>query len=276
MAKSSTITLEVCVDSVDSAINALKGGADRLEICANLGVGGGTTPSLGLVKCIENVCDELGKDADLVVMIRPRIGDFVYSANEVLAMKADIEEFAGCRRVKGVVFGALTPTGTVDVEVTRSLASLSGDRGLQVCFHRAFDMLEDQEQALRDLSCVPGITRILTSGGSPQAPSAITVLKNLCVLRSTLTTDSFRMQLMPGSGLNASTLPDILRVLLPLGVRDVHLSGGAWRSGRAQFQKENMGMGAGGKHDWDVWTTAEEKVHAARAICDSLWEENCG
>jgi len=94
-------------------------------------------------------------------MIRPRIGDFVYSENEVLVMTEDIEQFAKCR-VQGVVFGALTRTGAIDVELTKKLASLAGDNHLQVCFHRAYDMAQDQERALRDLNGIPNLTRILT------------------------------------------------------------------------------------------------------------------
>lgn len=265
----SSIVLEVCVDSVDSAINALKGGANRLEICANLGVGGGTTPSLGLVKHIQAVCDT---KADIMVMVRPRIGDFVYSENEVLVVIADIEQFAKCG-VQGVVFGALMPNGTVDLDLTKRLALLASSSGLEVCFHRAFDMTGNQKSALRQLSEIACINRILTSGGAPQAPKAVSALKDLCALRSELLAQEDHLQIMPGSGLNAQTLPSILRELIPLGLREVHLSGGGWYPGESEFRKEEMGMGAGGEHEWSVWKTSEEKVHAARDICDAIWEE---
>jgi len=79
---------------------------------------------------------------------------------------------------------------------------------------------------------------------------------------------------MPGSGLNATTLPPILRALIPLGVREVHLSGGGWHSGGATgFRREGMGMGGGGEHEWSVWETSEENVRAARDVCDAIWEE---
>jgi len=82
------------------------------------------------------------------------------------------------------------------------------------------------------------------------------------------------MQIMPGSGLNATTLPPILHALIPLGVREVHLSGGGWRPGGAtEFRREGMGMGAGGEHEWSVWKTSEENVRAARKVCDTIWEE---
>lgn len=122
----------------------MNGGANRLEVCANLGVGGGTTPSLGLVKCIEQVCKKnmnimvcflvcISLSIFLIclkVMIRPRIGDFVYTENEIDVMIADIEQFAKCH-IQGVVFGALCTDGTIDVRLTRKLASIAADCGLQ-------------------------------------------------------------------------------------------------------------------------------------------------
>lgn len=78
---------------------------------------------------------------------------------------------------------------------------------------------------------------------------------------------------MPGSGLNASTLPPVLRALIPLGLREVHLSGGGWQAGAMEFRREGMGMGAGGEHDWSVWRTSEEDVRAARDVCDTIWKE---
>ncbi len=111
------------------------------------------------------------------------------------------------------------------------------------------------------------------SGGAPQAPDALPALEDICALRSSLvTTDD--MRIMPGSGLNAATLPPILRTLIPLGVREVHLSGGGWRPGGATgFRREGMGMGAGGEHELSVWETSEENVRAAREVCDTIWEE---
>lgn len=78
---------------------------------------------------------------------------------------------------------------------------------------------------------------------------------------------------MPGSGLNASTLPTLLRALLPLGVREIHLSGGEWVPSEMEYRRDSMGMGAGEVNEWSVWRTSEEKVRAAREVCDAIWKE---
>jgi len=110
------LILEVCVDSVQSAISATRGGADRLEVCGNLGIGGGTTPSLGLVRAIQKALPHL----PIMAMIRPRAGDFFYTQEELDVMLEDIRLFKSVG-IAGVALGALNPDGTVDVLRTRML-----------------------------------------------------------------------------------------------------------------------------------------------------------
>ncbi|KAF5388520.1 hypothetical protein D9757_004690 [Collybiopsis confluens] len=115
-----SILFEICIDSVESALNAVHGGASRLELCGNLGVGGGTTPSLGLFKTVHKAIKPY--NIPVMVMIRPRTGDFLYSDADMEVMLEDIRAFKELD-VQGFVFGVLTREGRVDVERTRMCVS---------------------------------------------------------------------------------------------------------------------------------------------------------
>ncbi|MGH9764286.1 MAG: copper homeostasis protein CutC, partial [Blastocatellia bacterium] len=149
-----TLTIEVCVDTVESAIAAQRGGADRIELCGNL-IEGGITPSIGAIEMVRK-----NLSIPLHVVIRPRGGDFLYSDIDFEVMKRDIElvKWLGA---DGVVFGVLTPRAAVDVERTEDLIARA--RPLSVTFHRAFDMTRDPYQSLDDLIAL-GVNRVLTSG----------------------------------------------------------------------------------------------------------------
>ena len=152
------ILLEICIDSVESAANSERGGADRVELCAGLPEGG-TTPSAGMIAAVRKKI-EIG----LHVMIRPRGGDFCYSADEFGIMQRDIL-IAKQLGANGVVFGILNIDGTVDKDRMRQLIDMA--RPLKVTCHRAFDMSCDLEQALEDLVEV-GADRVLTSGSKQE------------------------------------------------------------------------------------------------------------
>ncbi|KIL71555.1 hypothetical protein M378DRAFT_114782 [Amanita muscaria Koide BX008] len=260
------VNLEVCVDSVESAMSAVRGGADRLELCANLGNGGGTTPSVGLLIVIQNTLGEF----PIMVMIRPRTGDFVYSEEEIAVMLEDIRIFKKFG-VRGVVIGALTPEGRVDLESTKKL--IDEALPLEVCFHRAFDMTRNPEEALQDLASIGGIARILTSGHGKTAPNSLGMLKRLFHTKKELVTEPWGLSILPGSGINKENVAELLDFLVPLGLKEVHLSGGLWVEGPMSYRREGMAMGFG-DGEWNVWRTQEEKVQEVKIILNSHCQEH--
>ena len=161
--------LEVCVDSVESAVAAEQGGAERVELCADL-EHGGTTPSTGTIKSVRQAVS-----MKVHVMIRPRGGDFCYSENDFEVMRRDILEIKKLG-VDGLVFGILTHDGKIDRERTEILLKMA--RPLSVTFHRAFDETGDLFTALAELTRL-GVDRVLTSGGRPAVEAGMQILARL-------------------------------------------------------------------------------------------------
>ncbi|CAH2322281.1 copper homeostasis cutC homolog isoform X1 [Pelobates cultripes] len=161
--------MEVCVDSVESAVNAERGGAGRIELCGSL-LEGGITPSMGLLQVVKQYVQ-----IPVFVMIRPRGGDFLYSDREAEVMKADIR-LAKMHNADGLVFGALTEDGRIDAELCMDLLALS--RPLPVTFHRAFDMVYDPMLAMETLISL-GFERVLTSGCDSSALEGLPLIKRL-------------------------------------------------------------------------------------------------
>ena len=150
---------EACVESFEKALEAQNNGADRIELCENLSVGG-TTPSYGTVKiCLEKL------NIPIFPMIRARGGNFVYSKDEIEIMKEDIKIFKELG-VKGVVLGCLTSDNKIDLELTKELVDLAYP--MEVTFHKAIDEISNPLDYIDDLVNI-GIKRILTSGGEATA-----------------------------------------------------------------------------------------------------------
>lgn len=161
---------EGCVETLKEAISAEKKGADRIELCADLHLDG-LTPSFELM---QKTCSTL--KIPVMVMIRPRGGDFVYSDEEIDRMKSDIDK-AKKAGAAGVVFGLLTKDNQIDIENTRFLAEYA--KPLPVTFHKAIDLLHNPVEGAKILAGIPGITRILTSGGKATAKDGSDVIRKM-------------------------------------------------------------------------------------------------
>jgi copper homeostasis protein len=198
-----TILLEISVETAEAAAAAERGGAQRIELCAQLRLGG-LTPSEGLMQIAR-----ARVTLPICVMIRPRAGDFTYSAEELAQMHAEIDT-AKQLGMDGIVLGLLTRDRSVDVERTRQLVKAA--QPLPVTFHRAFDDAANLDAALEDVTAT-GARRILTSGGSPSAPAGIEKLARLVIAAKD------RILILPGGGINASNAVDVAR---QTGARELH------------------------------------------------------
>ncbi|TFK77403.1 copper homeostasis protein cutC [Pluteus cervinus] len=204
-------------------------------------------------------------------MIRPRTGDFKYTDEEIDVM---IEDIKVCKEygVRGVVFGLLTRDGRVDVEKAKRIVDEA--LPLEICFHRAFDMTSDPLEALRDIMDIGGFSRILTSGQARSVPEALITLEALyTTVYQLVDGEPWTLTILPGSGINPETIRPILDALLPCGLQEIHLSGGAWEDGGMKYRPEGMGMGVGGQGEWGIWKTDENKIRRVRAIADEIYEE---
>ena len=188
--------LEVCANSYESAINAEKGGAHRIELCENLSVGG-LTPNFELAK---KVINEL--NIPVFILIRPRDGDFNYSAEEFVQIKKDIILFKdlGC---KGIVSGILTKDKNIDIKRTRELIELS--RPLEFTFHRAFDEVLDPIDGLYKLIEIKS-NRLLTSGQKNTAIDGIELIQKLIKISNK------KIIIMPGSGINSENITEFKKI----------------------------------------------------------------
>ena len=199
----STVLLEICVDSVQSAVAAEEGGARRVELCCNL-PSGGLTPSAGLIAMVRQRVP-----IALHVMIRPRPGDFCYDPDEFAAMKRDVL-MARELGADGVVFGILMESGQIDSERTRCLVEMA--RPLSTTFHRAFDMCIDIDKAL-ELLVATGVDRILTSGSASRAEDGAATIAHLVSVAQN------RITIMAGGGIREN---NVARVIAATGIRELH------------------------------------------------------
>jgi len=196
--------VEICANSYESAINAEKAGADRIELCTELAVGG-ITPSYGLIK---KVIEDISIPVN--VLIRPRSGDFSYSDAEFDIMKQDIL-FCKEQGCNGIVSGVLKIDNTIDVPRTKELIEFS--KRLSFTFHRAFDWVENPQKAIETLVDL-GVQRVLTSG---QEISAVGGLKLLKILHQQYRD---RLIILPGGGINKENILKFKNA----GFKEVHFS----------------------------------------------------
>ena len=242
-----TVLLEVCVDSVESATAAERGGAQRVELCSNLAEGG-VTSSAGLISHVRRKVS-----IDIHVMIRPRAGDFCYSAEEFETMEQDVLT-AKQLGANGVVLGVLTPNGEIDVERTRHLVHLA--RPLETTFHRAFDMSRNIEKSLADV-IEAGADRVLTSGGEQKVEDGIPTVARL------LQAANQRIAVMVGAGITES---NVHRIVTETGVREIHASLRAHVPSPMRYRNQKVSMGSVKGSEYERAIVLEDAV---RRLLDS-------
>ena len=244
--------LEVCVDSLASARAAASAGADRLELCAALAVGG-LTPYTALLRQIR---EEM--TIPVRCLMRPRAGDFLYTPEELELLRRQILELkeAGA---DGFVIGCLTPDGRLDKAAMAPLVEACGEKGITL--HRCIDVSADPEQTY--LSALElGIDTVLTSGDAPSAKAGAETIRRLLALRD----ERNGPEVLIGAGVNAAVIAE-LRALCP-GAAAFHMSGKTERESAMRFRREGIPMGLPGLDEWHIQQTDAAAVAAARAALD--------
>lgn len=245
------VVLEACVDSVESAIAATRAGADRFELCANLIIGG-TTPSLSLFRRVCEVSPVPSR-----ILIRSRFGDFCYTDEEVRVMADEVASFRDAGAA-GVVIGALTPEGTLDLDAMRRMIAQAGT--MPVIMHRAFDMVADPIQTLHQ--CIDlGIVTILTSGQCANA------LEGKQMLEKLHDEAAGHIEILAGGGVDAYSIPLIHAYS---GVTSFHASGKILLESRMKYRNERVEMGISGMDGYTILRSDETKLRKARIAVDSL------
>lgn len=237
--------IEVCVDSVESALAARAGGADRLELCANLIIGG-TTPTPAL---FDAVCAATGLPVN--VLIRPRFGDFLYTQAEHDIMCREVELFSR-RGANAVVIGALRSDGSLDRERMRDLIAAAG--GCRITLHRAMDVSRGLEETLEEAAAL-GVDTILTSGGRASAWQGRETIARL------LDRAGDRLQILVGGGVNAQVIRELRRAQ-PAACA-FHLSGKRVLDSAMTYRNSEVSMGLPGISEFQLWRTDENAVRAA-------------
>lgn len=243
--------LEACVDSVESALAAKEGGANRLELCANLIIGG-TTPGIVLYK-------EVKRAAELCthVLIRPRFGDFCYTDYEFQIMLEEVRMFRELG-ADGVVIGVLRPDGALDMVRMEQLVRAAGE--MSVTLHRAFDVCRDPFEAMEQARALR-INTILTSGQ-----------KNCCqdgkeLIRELVKREKGDLTILVGGGVNAEVIREIRE---ETGAHAFHMSGKEILESAMLYRRENVNMGLPGLSEYEIYRTSQEKIRkAADVLCIS-------
>lgn len=239
------MVLEVCVDSMESALAAVRGGADRLEVCANLIIGG-TTPGVSQFKQIRKACD-----VPLHVLIRPRYGDFLYTEAEMQMMEEDTQMF--CRLgADGIAAGCLKADGRMDRQRMDGLRKAAGQK--HFTFHRAFDMCSDPFRTFEEAAEL-GIDTILTSGQQENCVKGKELLGEL-IRRS-----GKRVEILVGGGVNAD---NIACLMTEIQARAFHLSGKNVLDSGMLYRKPGVSMGVAGIGEYTILRTDEKNIRRAK------------
>jgi len=238
------ITFEACVDSVESSLNAQQGGANRIELCADL-LEGGITPSYAMLKL---VMEKLIIPVN--VLVRPRGGDFLYTDYEFEVMKNDIE-FCKQIGVNGVVIGILKDDGTIDKKRTLELIEVA--RPMSVTFHRAFDMTRDPIEALNTLIEL-GVERLLTSGQEADVYKGVPTLKKMVEYADN------RIVIMPGGGVTEINIKEVVEIT---GVNEIHASARKRVRSKMKYVNTRTSMSdSKNMEEYDLMITSAERIRA--------------
>lgn len=242
-------TLECCVDSVASACAAEAGGATRLELCANLIIGG-TSPSPALFSRVREAVS-----IPIRVLLRPRFGDFLYSADELAVLHDEVRAFRSLG-ADGIVIGCLTADGALDTEAMARLMDAAD--GLPVTLHRAFDLCADPMAALADAKAL-GVSTILTSGCKGSAAEGASLL-------TALHKQADGVEILAGAGVNAEV---IRRLTRETPLTSFHMSGKTVLQSGMHFLNPEVYMGLPGISEYEIWQTDETLVRAARTVLET-------
>ncbi len=242
--------LEICVDSVESAIAAESGGAQRIELCNSL-IEGGLTPSVGLIRAVR-----LRTNIGIYVMIRPRAGDFLYSDDDFSVMKDDIRMCAE-QGADGVVLGLLTADGDVDIERTRELIDLA--RPMEVTFHRAIDLTRDFDSALESVIRT-GADRVLTSGAE------LTAMQGRRRIREMVRASKGRIKVMAGGGIRAKNVREIA---CETGVTEFHAALRSAVTSPIKHQRRRVRLGDANVDDYEHHVVRATEVRALQEAIDA-------
>ncbi len=237
------INVEVCSNSVRSAIAAQEGGACRVEFCDNL-VEGGTTPSLAQIQTARKLLT-----INLNIIIRPRGGDFLYDDLEFEIMKSEIR-MCGETGCDGVVIGLLNPDGTIDISRTKELVEIARQYGMSVTFHRAIDRCNDIFKGLENVINT-GCDRILTSGGKNSALEGAENIRKLIELAGN------RIVIMPGAGITENNIAELVK---KTGLKEFHGSFRSSYSSKMQYFNYDM---SDWKDDTSQLYSDKEKIQIA-------------
>jgi copper homeostasis protein len=245
--------LEICIDSLASARGAIAGGADRLELCSALAVGG-LTPYVALLR-------QIRAESDIPVrcLMRPRAGDFLYEAEEIemMAMQMEALRSAGAN---GFVIGCLTPEGNLDRKAMEPL--LRAADGLGLTLHRCIDVSCDPVRTYLDAKAL-GFDTVLTSGAQSSCRLGMETIGKLLKLRDEIGGP----EVLIGAGVSAAVITDF-RAAFPQA-RAFHMSGKTDVESGMIFRREGVPMGLPGLDEWHIPLTDAEKVRAARRALDS-------
>lgn len=239
--------LECCVDSVESALEAAKGGADRLELCSALVIGG-ISPGLALFEQVRSCCK-----LPVRVLLRPRFGDFLYTPYEFQVLKREVELFRDAG-AEGIVIGCLKEDGSLHVEQMKELIAAAG--GMKITLHRAFDVCADPIQTYLQAGEL-GIDTVLTSGQEKDCLLGMPLLKRLCELEK----ETEGPVIMAGAGVT----PEVIRTfLVHTEITCYHLSGKKMTDSGMLYRREGVPMGLPVLSEYSIFRTDSSVVAEAK------------